>query len=280
VRMDCPFSLRLIALVSIKMKILAATLLLLATGLIHADNPPLKVLMVCGGCCHDYANQKLILSEGLSARANVEFTIVHEDATDKANERTHKVSIYAKDNWAEGFDVVLHNECFGQVADVAFVERIAKAHYDGVPAVMLHCSAHSYRMALTDEWRKCLGQKSMSHEKNRDLKVVNVAPEHPIMKAFPKEWLDPKDELYKNEILYPSLVPLAKAYGEDTKKDHVLIWTNTYGKAKVFGTTMGHGNHTMSDPVFLDLVARGLLWSCGKLDDSGKPVAGYESKQK
>ncbi|HSI62875.1 MAG TPA: hypothetical protein VLE43_07140, partial [Candidatus Saccharimonadia bacterium] len=33
---------------------------------------PLKILMVCGGCCHDYENQKRILAEGLSARANVE----------------------------------------------------------------------------------------------------------------------------------------------------------------------------------------------------------------
>ena len=34
--------------------------------------------MVTGGCCHDYEAQKKILSEGISARANVEWTIVHE----------------------------------------------------------------------------------------------------------------------------------------------------------------------------------------------------------
>jgi len=241
---------------------------------------PLKVLMVTGGCCHDYEKQKLILSEGLSSRANVEFTIVHEEGPAGKKDKSHKISIYEKEDWAKGYDVVLHNECFGAVTDVAFVERIAKAHHNGVPAVMLHCSAHSYREAATDEWRKCVGQKSMSHEKNRDLNVKNIAPEHPVMKGFPMEWLDKGDELYKNELLYENFVPLAKAYGEDTKKDHNLVWVNTYGKAKVFGTTMGHANSTMEDPVFLDLVARGLLWSCGKLDDNGKPVAGYEATQK
>jgi type 1 glutamine amidotransferase len=55
---------------------------------------------------------------------------------------------------------------------------------------------------------------------------------------------------------------------------------NTYGKAKVFGTTMGHNNSTMEAPVFLDLVARGLLWACGKLDEQGKPLPGYEAQQK
>lgn len=241
---------------------------------------PLKVLMVCGGCCHDYDNQKLILNEGISARANVEFTVVHEEGPQGKKDKTHKISIYEKDNWAEGYDVVLHNECFGGVEDVAFVERIAKAHHNGVPAVMLHCSTHSYRTAKTDEWRKAVGQTSMSHEKNRDLKVQNIAEEHPVMKGFPKEWLDPKDELYKNEKLWENFVPLAKAYGEDTKMDHNVIWVNQYGDGKVFGTTLGHGNHTMQDPVYLDLVTRGLLWSCGKLGEDGKPLPGYEARQK
>jgi type 1 glutamine amidotransferase len=58
-----------------------------------------------------------------------------------------------------------------------------------------------------------------------------------------------------------------------------LIWVNTNGLGKVFGTTMGHNNSTMEDPVFLDLVTRGLLWACGKLDDHGKPMPGYEAKK-
>jgi type 1 glutamine amidotransferase len=266
----------------------ALLLPLLALGIVAAftlaadpaSSPPLKVLMVTGGCCHDYENQKMILAEGLSARANVEFTVVHEEGPEGKKDKMHKISIYEKEDWAKGYDVVLHNECFGGVTDVEFVNRIAKAHHDGVPAVMLHCSTHSYRAAQTDEWRKCLGQTSMSHEKNRDLLVKNVAPEHPVMKGFPNEWLNKKDELYKNDKLWENFVPLAKAFGEDTQKDHFLVWVNSYGKSKVFGTTMGHNNETMSDPVFLDLVARGLLWSCGKLNDDGKPVTGYESKQK
>jgi type 1 glutamine amidotransferase len=54
-----------------------------------------------------------------------------------------------------------------------------------------------------------------------------------------------------------------------------VAWTNTFGKAKVFVTTMGHNNRTMSDPVYLDLVTRGLLWTVGKLSADGTPVAGY-----
>ncbi len=257
------------------MKYIALFLLLIAGDCAFAaDTKPLKVLMVTGGCCHDYEHQKLILAEGISARANVEFTVVHEEGKNKSD-KSHKISIYEKDGWAKGFDCVLHNECFGAVEDVAFIERIAKAHFDGIPAVVLHCSTHSYRMAKTDEWRKCIGQKSMSHEKARDLKVKNINPDHPVMKGFPAEWLDKADELYKNEVLFDHFVPLAKAWGEETSKDHHVIWVNTYGKARVFGTTLGHQNDTMSDAVYLDLVTRGLLWACDKLGDDGKPLPGF-----
>jgi type 1 glutamine amidotransferase len=48
-----------------------------------------------------------------------------------------------------------------------------------------------------------------------------------------------------------------------------VAWTNTYnGKSKVFATTLGHNNATVADNRYLDLVARGLLWSVGKLDEA------------
>ena len=226
---------------------------------------PLKALLVCGGCCHDYPNQKHILSEGISARANVEFTIVHE-----GDDRTNRVSIYEKPGWWKGYDVIVHNECFGYVDDNKFVENIAAAQKAGVPAVMLHCSTHSYRMAKTDEWRRTLGISSFSHEKRRDLDVVTGNPDHPVMKDFPAKWHDAGDELYKNEKVWPNVTALAKAYGVDTKKDHVCIWLNVVDGTRVFATTLGHSNETMKSDEYQGLVTRGLLWACNKLDDSGK----------
>lgn len=260
--------------------LLALTLLALAglfrtAAVAGAKQAPIRALMVCGGCCHDYKNQKQILSEGISARANVTWTIVQEDAPKGADERGHRVSIYEKPDWWKGYDVIVHNECFGMVADNAFIEGITAAHKTGIPAVFLHCSSHSYRAGTTDEWRKAIGITSRSHEKNRDLNVKTIKADHPVMKGFPAEWLDPKDELYKNEFVWPNCVPLAKAYGEDTKQDHNVIWVNTYENTRTFTTTLGHANTTMSAPEYLDLVARGLLWTCGKLNDDGKPSDGF-----
>ena len=71
------------------------------------------------------------------------------------------------------------------------------------------------------------------------------------------------------------MTPLGSAYSEESKKDHVVIWLNEDGKTRVFATTLGHSNDTMKQDVYLDLVTRGLLWACDKLDAQGKPKSGY-----
>jgi type 1 glutamine amidotransferase len=248
-----------------------ALFLLMVAAVFAADKTkPLKVLLVTGGGFHDFTAQSKTLSEELPKRVNVELKVVQEGTT-----REHRMSIYENADWAKGYDVIIHNECFGMVADPTFTDRIAAPHKAGVPAVILHASVHSYRNAPTDEWRQVIGQKSMSHEKRRDLVVKSVMPDHPVMKGFPATWNDPQDELYKIEKTWPNVIPLAKSYGEETKQDHVVIWLNTYGKGRVFTTTLGHLDETMKTDVYLDLVVRGLLWTCGKLGDDGKPLPGY-----
>lgn len=248
-----------------------ALAVLLAAPFVTSAAEPLRALMVCGGCCHDYEAQKKILSEGISARANVTWKIVHE-----GTDRTHHVSIYTNADWAKGYDVVLHNECYGQVTNVAFLENIVRAHRDGgVPAVMLHCSTHSYRYSESDEWRKLLGVSSYQHGARHAFEVVNLQAGHPVMKGFPDKWQNAPDELYQLKKTWPDCVPLGRG-ASARESEQTVIWLNTYGKARVFGTTLGHANETMSDKVFLDLVTRGLLWACKKLGAEGKPATGFD----
>src|SRR5438093_1248462 len=47
---------------------------------------PLRALLITGGCCHDYEAQKKILTEGINARANVQWTIIHEGGDGKEHE--------------------------------------------------------------------------------------------------------------------------------------------------------------------------------------------------
>ena len=82
------------------------------------------------------------------------------------------------------------------------------------------------------------------------------------------------------EKVWSNTTVLAEAISEKEEikgSKHAAFWINTYDKAKVFGTTFGHGNATFEDPVFMDTVTRGLLWACGKLGDDGEVIAGYEA---
>jgi len=236
------------------------------------DVKPLKGLLITGGGYHDYENQKKILTEGISDRTNIEWTVVLENP--KPGELP---KVYQNQDWIKGYDVIVHNECFAKYDDVEGIERIVKSHLDhGVGVVMIHCAMHTFRDGKTKEWDKLVGVESRRHGAHFPITVRNIGRDHPIMKNAPATWTTPKGELYHTSII-SSGTELGVGFkgGEEAKTKQTCIWVNEYGKCRTFGTTLGHHNETMQEKVYLDMVARGLLWSCRKLDDQGKPTKGY-----
>ncbi len=248
--------------------VVAVSLLMIAQSELRADEPvkPIRALLVTGGCCHDYAKQRVILSEGVSDRANVEWQIVQQGGS----ATNSKIPLYENADWAKGFDVIVHNECFAEIKEPEWTQRVLKPHKEGLPALVIHCSMHCYRDG-TDEWFKFLGVTSHGHGSHYAFDVVPVEANksHPILKNFGDKWRTPNGELYLITKLWDTATPLAQAMSTQTKKMETCVWTNEYGdkKTRVFGTTIGHYNEEYEDPVFLDYVTRGLLWSVGKLDD-------------
>jgi type 1 glutamine amidotransferase len=249
--------------------LLAAFVLLFSPTLTRAadDHKPIKVLLVLGGCCHDYANQQKLLSEGIAARADVDITIAYDP--EAAKEQVNPV--FKNPDWSKGFDVVIHDECTAQVKDLKMIDQILKPHRDGLPAVVLHCGMHSYRSEGWPDkdtpWFEFTGLITTAHRAQLPIAVHFVDKENPITKGM-EDWTTVKEELYNNHRKpLPTLHPLAK--GKQQDNDDVVVWTQEYGekKTRVFGTTLGHNNDTVSDPRYLDLVTRGLLWSVDKLDD-------------
>jgi uncharacterized protein len=269
---------------------LALVLLGSLTLLAGAAEPakPLRALYITGGCCHDYNNEKVIISKGVSARANVEWTIVQAGGGGTKFQGIEN-SIYQKADWAKGYDIVVHNECFADDADPEYVEKVLKPHRDGTPAIVIHCTMHTFRALKTNVFREFLGVSSFGHGPQHPLDVKLVKADHPIMTGFPADWKTVNEELYAISKLWPNATVLATAADKKkdaagqwvaTDKQHALIWVNTYGQGRVFGTTLAHANQTFEDPVFLDMFTRGLLWACYKLDASGKPKPGYAAPAK
>lgn len=250
-------------------------LIALATGVAQADEKPAKIkaLLITGGCCHDYKNQTTIISQGLSQRANISFDVVHED-----DNRDHQVSNYTDPNWAMGYDIIVHNECYGGMTDDALIANITNAHRNGVPGIFIHCALHSYRNATTgaEGWRENIGVTSKRHEKKHPLKIEVLEAKHPIMTEFPNDWPVQKGELYVIEKTWMNCQPLAQAFGVDTEQNHPVVWINKFGDTKMFGTSLGHFNETMNNDVWLGMVTRGALWATGHLNADGTPEKGYE----
>ncbi|MBI3879108.1 MAG: ThuA domain-containing protein [Verrucomicrobia bacterium] len=279
---------RLAALVS------ALTLVVLTFNACTTAQPPqpLRVLLITGGCCHDYAKQKDILKAGLESRANVVVTQVHTD--DKSTKPP--LAIYGNADYAKGFDLVLHDECAAAVSDPATIKAVLAPHRAGIPGVNLHCAMHCYRIGNPNDkatageersaWFDYLGLQSSGHGPQEPIAISFTEKNHAIARGL-ADWTTIKEEHYNNIQIFPTATPIAhgkqtvtdRKDGSKKENDYVVAWANDYHGTRVFSTTIGHNNETVSDARYLDLVTHGVLWACGKINPDGMPKPGYGPKK-
>jgi type 1 glutamine amidotransferase len=111
------------------------------------------------------------------------------------------------------------------------------------------------------------------HPAKHDFLVVSRAPEHPIMKVLPGEWMHANDEVY-SQLRGPAknLQVLATALSDKEKKgtgEHEpMFMTIQYGKGRVFHNTLGHVGPKEVEPVpaidsvdFIVSMQRGVEWA-------------------
>jgi type 1 glutamine amidotransferase len=228
---------------------------------------PLRALLITGGCCHDYDFQAKMLTEGLKPYGPITWTIVNEGGKTTKGQ----IKLYEDPQWAKPYDVVVHNECFADTNDPAYVAKIVAAHRAGTPAVVIHCAMHTYRSAKIDDWREFLGVTSRHHEHQSHDPVAVLDKDNPITQAIPADYKTPMDELYIVEKVWPNTKILATTKSEKTGDVQPVFWTNQFGKARVFGTTYGHSNDTFSDKVFLTTLVRGIAWAASRDVKTGEP---------
>jgi type 1 glutamine amidotransferase len=274
--------------------LIALALLAGLTTSLSAEQKPLRVLVVAGGCCHDYATQKEVLKKGIEARVNATVEVAY----DPTKSTKPLFELFKSPDWGKNFDVVVHDECAADITDQAYVANIVNAHKNGLPAVNLHCAMHSYRwgnyrtpVKAGDDnasWYEMLGLQSTGHGPQQPIAITFTDKSHPITTGL-ADWTTINEELYNNvQVLGAKTLAtgLQKIPEKKDKKGKVtpaseanaiVAWTNEFGpkKTRIFSTTIGHNNATVEDARYLDLVARAVLWSAGKLEADGKPSAGF-----
>ncbi len=104
------------------------------------------------------------------------------------------------------------------------------------------------------------------HGEQHPFVLETRAPKHPIMAGLPEKWLHASDELYdfmrgpaKNATILATTFADPK-FGGSGEQEAQLI-TISYGKGRVFHTTLGHGVEAMKCVGFITTLQRGTEWA-------------------
>jgi len=236
---------------------------------------PVNVLVVSGGCCHDYPGQDRILYDILNKVAPINWTF----AIGMTNLPNGRLPLYSDPAYGNKFDLIVHNECWAN-GDFPpeFLQNIVAPHAHGIPALVFHCSLHSYRSVPDgqDFWREMLGVTSHRHTRAHEIAVK--WSDDPITKDL-APFTTPVDELYVIEKSWPGTKALATAIndvdqglagavGTISNDVYPVVWSHEFtpdrGGARTFGTSLGHGNDGWNTPQFQELVVRGFRWALRK----------------
>jgi hypothetical protein len=87
--------------------------------------------------------------------------------------------IFGVPEYANGYDLVIHDECAAGITDVAVIEGVLSPHKAGTPGVNLHCAMHSYRFG----------------DFQKPVEIIHLDKEHPITKTL-SDWTTGNEELY------------------------------------------------------------------------------------
>lgn len=104
----------------------------------------------------------------------------------------------------------------------------------------------------------------------------------PATKHFPKEFVI-NDEIYQYKNysrdrvrvlmrLDPNKIDLKNPRVHRTDKDFAVAWVKTYGKGRVFATTLGHREEVYDNPNIQKMYLEAIKWSMGMTDGNTAPI--------
>jgi len=261
----------------------------LAESAYSAKNPKVLYITHEPGKYHKYTPQLKIFKE-VGQKAGWDVTVM-------TGEHHAQIKKLRTKDFAKGYDAVVYNFCFAGCRDLEAADNLMdQTRVNGVPALLIHCSMHSWwdtykngqsgaigapyqgkakaKEDLVAEWKKSHGDKAFpawgdftgvasgSHGPKKPIVMNILAKDHPVTKRFPDGFTTGNTELYNNLYVLDAVVPLIK--GVQGKKDAVVVWTCPQGKSQVMGLSTGHGVDDWSAAPFQNLIIDGIHYLSGK----------------
>ena len=135
------------------------------------------------------------------------------------------------------------------------------------------------------EFREMIGATVAGHPWNEEVGVRVEEPSHPLAKAFGgKKTFRIKEEVFQFSKPYDrtklrvllsldvKTTNMGVKWIKRTDNDFALAWVKSFGKGRVFYTTIGHRTEIYWNPTMLKFYLDGIQCACGDLKAPTKPV--------
>lgn len=201
------------------------------------------ILYMAGGSWHDHLGVASILRKFLEVRHEYHITYSED------------FSIFTRS--LEKYDVIIMNGMPTKMEADEF-SGFEKAIKEGKPILGLHSATAALRK---DEHHKStytniIGADFRKHPPIHTFPVKIVKPNHPIVKNIGDFAIYDEMYFYKEQAKESTVLIEAEHEGIKTP----IAWTRTYGKGKVFYTSLGHSVGPATNKYFQQLVLNALIW--------------------